>query len=742
MNECPHCSRCYPDSVTECGADGDVLRRAFDGPPLIDGKYELRRALGRGGMGVVYLAHHRGLRRDVALKVIRPTRQGTEFLARFRAEATALGRLRHPHIVNVTDFGVDPRDAGMPYLAMEHLTGVTLAQALRPGAMAVADALPILEAIASAIDFAHGHDVLHRDIKPENVFLSDNDGARPVVKVLDFGVAQIGRRLNSASLEDSADHVGPRGDSAAGSDETASADDEPTRAGSQTDATVTETVSMGLTTPGTILGTLPYQAPELLAGDTASRASDVYAFGVLAFQTVVGERPYKTVSLELAIYNTPPAAHTINKTLTPQISRILAWPLSRYASDRPRSACEFVDDLRRVYFQSLVESWKRTELPRRRRLAAAAALILCGIAWLADRSGWGETVERRLVDARFRYAPGRMPDPRLLVVLVDDTSLMASPTLLGERADEFADRFEQIFEAGAKGVAVDFLLPQRWSASPRFSRLVLTHADRLALAATSGPDGQVVGPECIAGLTAAALGPQRASAVFGFVDMEPDGDGVIRRARLTFQDTSGAQRDSFAVRSIRAAMGDGAITAALRRQQADPPGEGFLIDASVDRLRLSTLSWSRVPDELAKDPDIFRDRLVLVGGSFVGSSDLHRLSGQRVPIEGVFVQALIMDTILKALPIREIGIAMWLPIVFVAAWVAMEGSVPTQRFPMPTWTIAVAGAWVIAAVTLFVVAGWTVPILVPLVIIVVAGVTARVIRPLLRPFPHPDAELV
>lgn len=742
MNECPRCSRCYPDSVTECGDDGDLLSRAFDGPPLIDGKYELRRALGRGGMGVVYLAHHRGLRRDVALKVIKPTRQGTEFLARFRAEATALGRLRHPHIVNVTDFGVDPRGAGMPYLAMEHLTGVTLAQALRTGAMAVADALPILEAIASAIDFAHAHDALHRDIKPENVFLSDNDGAQPVVKVLDFGLAHIGRRLNHNSVEDFADHIRPRGDSGAGSDQTPSPDDESTRAGSQTDSTATGTVSMFLTTPGKLLGTLPYQAPELLAGDTASRASDVYAFGVLAFQTVVGERPYKKVSLELGTYNNPPDAHTINTNLTPQISRILAWPLSRYPADRPRSAGEFIDALRRVKFQSLVESWKRTERPVQRRLAAAAALILCGIAWFADNSGWGETMERRLVDARLRFAPGRMPDPRLLVVLVDDTSLAASPTLLGERADEFADRFEQIFAAGAKGVAVDFLLPLRWSASQRFSRLVLTHADRLALAATSGPDGHVVGPECIAGLTAAALGPQRASELFGFVDLEPDEDGVIRRARLTFQDTSGAQRDSFAVRSIRAALGDGALTAAVRRQHADPPGEGFLIDGSVDRLRLSTLSWSHVPDVLAKEPAMFRDRLVLVGGSFVGSSDLHRLYGQRVPIEGVLLQAIIMDTILKALPIREISVALWLPLVFVTAWIATEGSVRTQRFANPTWTIAAAGAWAIAAVTVFVAAGWTMPILVPLAVIVAAGVTARFIRTFLRPFPHPDAELV
>ena len=146
---------------------------------LIDGKYELRRALGRGGMGVVYLAYHRGLQREVALKVIKPTRQGSEFLARFRAEATALGRLRHPHIVDVTDFGVDPRGTGMPYLVMEHLAGVTLDRALHSGRMSLADGLPVLSAIASAIDFAHEHGILHRDIKPENVFLSQGgDGRR------------------------------------------------------------------------------------------------------------------------------------------------------------------------------------------------------------------------------------------------------------------------------------------------------------------------------------------------------------------------------------------------------------------------------------------------------------------------------------------------------------------------------------------------------------------------------------
>jgi CHASE2 domain-containing sensor protein len=334
-----------------------------------------------------------------------------------------------------------------------------------------------------------------------------------------------------------------------------------------------------------------------------------------------------------------------------------------------------------------------------------------------------------------------MPDPRVVVVLVDDESLAASPTLLGERADEFAERFEQIFQAGAGGIAVDFLLPQRWSTSPRFSRLVLAHADRLALAAMSAPDGHVVGPECIAGLTAAALGPERASALFGFVNIEPDADGVIRRARLSFRDTTGTLRDSFAVRSVRAALGDAGLPATTGRKSVDPEGGVFLIDASVDHREMRTVSWANVSDELAREPSLFRDRLVLVGGSFVGSSDLHRLSGQGASIEGVFVQAVMLNTILQALPIRHVDIALWLPMLFVAAWIAAQRELAVERFPIPVSAIVIAGAWIVGAVIWFA-AGWTVPMLLPATVIVMAGIAAVFIRLLLRPFPQPVPMLV
>jgi len=741
MKECPRCSQCYPDSVTECRADGSVLSHAFDGPQLIDRKYETRRALGRGGMGVVYLAYHLGLQREVALKVIKPTRQGSEFLVRFRAEATALGRLRHPHIVDVTDYGVDPRGTGIPYLVMEHLTGVTLARALQSGPMSLADGLQVLSAIASAIDFAHEHGILHRDIKPENVFLSQQGDGPPVVKVLDFGVAHIGGPLSRAKPDDTGLQVSTVSHPVGTLDWIGSVDEEPTRAGSADEGGTMGPVSPFMTTPGELLGTLPYLAPELLAGDSASRASDIYALGVVAYQLLVGQPPNSIQNLESAGYEPPPMAHSVNRALTSDIGRVLAWPLARYASDRPSSAGEFVDRLRRAHYASLVQSWRRTELPRQRQLSAAVALILCMAAWQADRRAWGDTWEGQLIDARFHLAPARAPDQRIVVVLVDDASLVESPNLLGERADEFAERFEQMFASGASGIAVDLLLPQRWSDSQLFSRLVLTRAHQLALAAMSGPAGRIVGPECVAGLTAAALGPQRASSLFGFVNVEPGADGVTRRARLSFTDTTGALRDSFAVRSIRASLGDTALAAAsLPRYRAETAQEAFFIDAATDRERLNIVSWSAVPDELKKSSSIFANRLVIIGGSFVGSGDLHRLSGQGL-MSGVLVQALIVDTVLKGLPIRGVGVVVWLPFLVLLMWMAAAPIARPVRFGVLKWTIAVAGFWVMGAFALFVAAGWVVPILIPAATILAAGVAAAIMWRFSRPYPRAEALL-
>jgi len=739
MKECKHCSRCYHDSETECAADRHALAHTLDGSPLIDGKYELRRALGHGGMGVVYLAYHLGLQREVALKIIKPTRHGAEFLARFRAEATALGRLQHPNIVAVTDYGVDPRGPGLPYLVMEHLTGTTLEHAIRSAAMPPADVLPILSAVASAIDFAHKHGVLHRDIKPENIFLlRDGDRGRSV-RVLDFGVAHIATPLDELETAGMGSENQLAVRAPAGGHSATSSDDETTRVWSSDDNLTAGSAPGFLTTPGEIIGTLAYLAPELLAGDSASRASDLYAFGVVAYQMLAGRRPNNIENLDAA-YEAPPPAHTLNQSLTPEMSRVLAWPLNRYASDRPSSAGQFVEALRDAHHQSMVNAWKLTELPRRRRLSAAVALVVCAAAWQLDGRTWTSALDDRLIDARFRVSPRREVDPRVVIVLVDDASIADGRELLGERADEFAERFEQMFAAGAKGIAVDLLLPQRWSTSERFSRLVLTHSDHLALSAVSVADGQVTGPECVEGVTAAALGPQRASALFGFVNLETNPDGVTRRARLSFTDTLGAQRDTFAVKSIRAAFGDGALTRAYMRRLGERANDTFLIDGRVDTARLDILSWTDIPDEPPGSSSVFRDRLVVVGASFVGSGDLHRLTGNGV-VPGVMVQTVIMDTVLNGRPLRELDVEVWLPVLLLLSWlVATQAVDPIRRAGLRSTSVALV-IWVAAAVASFVGAGWTVPMFVPVAAIVAAGLGGAVARPFLRPYPQREAML-
>src|SRR5271156_5937671 len=161
---------------------------------ILDAKYRIDRQLGAGGMGNVYLATHLGTTRVVAVKVIAPRWAAEpQFLARFQREAQACGRLRHPNIVNVTDFGIAKVPGGdMPYLVMEFLDGETLSdfQKANPEAPLplVAD---LLDQIGLALAEAHRHGIVHRDLKPDNVWLEPNGRGGYTVKVLDFGVAKL-----------------------------------------------------------------------------------------------------------------------------------------------------------------------------------------------------------------------------------------------------------------------------------------------------------------------------------------------------------------------------------------------------------------------------------------------------------------------------------------------------------------------------------------------------------------------
>ena len=160
----------------------------------LDGKYQMTRELGRGGMGTVYLATHLGTERPVAVKIISPQfMQRVEFVERFRREARAAGRLRHPNVVNVTDFGfAETKEGQVAYLVMEYLDGCTLGEILdEEKNLPVGWTLDILEQVCSAVQEAHNQGIIHRDLKPDNIWLEPNQRGGYTVKVLDFGIAKL-----------------------------------------------------------------------------------------------------------------------------------------------------------------------------------------------------------------------------------------------------------------------------------------------------------------------------------------------------------------------------------------------------------------------------------------------------------------------------------------------------------------------------------------------------------------------
>ncbi|OLE56020.1 MAG: hypothetical protein AUG51_00390 [Acidobacteria bacterium 13_1_20CM_3_53_8] len=185
----------------------------------LDEKYLIERELGRGGMGAVYLATHVGTGRVVAVKVIAPEfMRHSEFVERFKREARAAGRLRHPNVVDVTDFGFARVGAErVAYLVMEYLDGCTLAEILaEESSLPLNWVVDILEQTCSAVESAHRQGIIHRDLKPDNIWLEPNQRGGYTVKVLDFGIAKLAEQADQG-LEEQAAHTPNKSDSSTNS---------------------------------------------------------------------------------------------------------------------------------------------------------------------------------------------------------------------------------------------------------------------------------------------------------------------------------------------------------------------------------------------------------------------------------------------------------------------------------------------------------------------------------------------
>ncbi len=658
---------------------------------LLDGRYRLEERLGEGALGVVWRARHVALHRDFALKQLRTgALEDPAARARFHREAEALGRMRHPHIVEVTDFGIDP-ESGAPYLVMELLSGRTLADLLREtGPLPVARALPLLEALASAIDAAHEQGILHRDLKPSNIALTTDAAGEPLLKVLDFGLAAVS--------------------------EPQTPDPAPQEEGSAEGESLTST--------GMLLGTPLYAAPEVIRGAPASPASDLYSLGVIAYEMLTGHPPFQGSTskvLSAHLHAVPPAP-----ALPDAVSQVLHEPLRKEPEHRPATAAAFVRRLRHAVERTEIVRWRRAELPRRVALAAGiTAAALAAVLLLPA----GYPPEIWLDDLRMEAALARTPDPRILLVSVDESSLRESSMPLAARADEVGKALSAIFAAGARGVAVDFILPTQWKDSRDFTDVVLRHPDSLILAASS-KDRSVDGLDCVSGLPQAALGRERTAALFGFVNLDKDADDVIRTGRLIFRDDVGGEHPSWAA---RAASVFGAVPLL-------PAGETFRIDHRVDGHLYTRLPWRDLPAALAHHPERFRGRLVLIGGDFLSAGDdSHKVPvslGKIGAVSGLTIQALQVDTIAAGLPVRG---APRIPILLLATLGAACAALAVLLgyHAGRTVTVVLGAAALYAAVSLpvFRQTGLLLPVTAPLLVAALGLATALILRRRLSPIP-------
>src|SRR6187200_883052 len=198
------------------------------------GRYEILAPLGAGGMGEVYHARDPQLDRAVAIKILTSSRVTAIHLERFQREARAVARITHPHICTIYDVG---EFDGVPFLVMELLEGQTLSERLERGPLPADTVLASAGQIAAALDAAHRKGVIHRDLKPSNVMLTASG-----VKLLDFGLARL-RDLEAADAIDGS------------------------------------TKSLLLTEQGTVLGTVPYMAPEQIQAREADARTDIFALG-------------------------------------------------------------------------------------------------------------------------------------------------------------------------------------------------------------------------------------------------------------------------------------------------------------------------------------------------------------------------------------------------------------------------------------------------------------------------------
>jgi serine/threonine-protein kinase len=322
---CENCGAALP-------ALAPVARPSSAFEELIAGRYKLVREAGKGGMGTVFLAHDKVLRRDVALKVLHPNLSNRKSAPkRLLREARAAGRINHPNVVQIYDAGVLESDE-RPFLVMEFLEGQTLKELFeaRQG-LPWNELYPLTRQILSGLAAAHAKEVIHRDLKPGNIFIAP-DPAGDRIKLVDFGLSKI---LDAGS-------------------------------------------STRLTEDGAILGTPLYMAPEQVRGEVASSLSDIFSVGVLLYRGLTGHFPFHGVNAVDLYRNIlkgapPPLRQKApERDISPGLEAIVLRALSMDPAKRPQSAAALLH---------LLDESVRQESNRERFLPASLGEIPIAVVY-------------------------------------------------------------------------------------------------------------------------------------------------------------------------------------------------------------------------------------------------------------------------------------------------------------------------------------------------------------------------
>ena len=280
---------------------------------VIAGRYRLEARIGEGGMGVVYRARHVLIDRVVAVKLIRPDLRGeTHLRAWMLREARAANRVDHAHIIDIHDIG--ETDDGELYLVMEYLVGTPLSGELARGPLPIQRGVDILEQMCAALARAHDLGVVHRDLKSDNILLTTRGGRKDFVKILDFGLAALAHD--------------PR-----------------------------------LAPKGAVFGTPEYMSPEQARGEQAGPQSDLYALGILFFEMLTGQLPFRSndreTLLEMQRTSSAPRPSGIKRECHPVAERLVLRLLEKDPRKRYRDGHHLLEELKALQRSLPSNSWER-----------------------------------------------------------------------------------------------------------------------------------------------------------------------------------------------------------------------------------------------------------------------------------------------------------------------------------------------------------------------------------------------